>query len=88
MFEGNRVKIYFKGVIIMSNPTMKAINAFFKKQREEFMKVSIRTPRKKEHDSCFSSVEDLCEPPRYTGKLEKVGDQRSIIEHMKEKGMY
>ena len=72
----------------MPNPTMRAINAYWAKAREQFIKTTIRTPRKKSNDSCFSSIDDLCEPPRYVGKIEKVGDQRSIIEYMKDKGMY
>ena len=72
----------------MPNPTMKAINTYWSNMREKFIKTSIRTPRKKSNDSCFSSVYELCEPPRYVGKIEKVGDQRSIIEYMKDKGMY
>lgn len=72
----------------MPNPTMRAINAYYAKLRQEFIKTSIRTPRKEPNYSCFSSLAYLCDPPRYTGRIKKVGDQRSIIEYMKDKGMY
>ena len=72
----------------MPNPTMKAINVYWANMREQFIKTSIRTPRKKSNDSSFSSVYDFCEPHSYIGKIEKVGDQRSIIAYMKEKGIY
>lgn len=72
----------------MPNPTMKAINAYWSKLREQFIKTSIRKPYREFNDSCFSNGYDFCEPPRYVGNIEKIGDQRSIIQYMKDKGKY
>lgn len=67
------------------NPTMKAINAYYKSLREQFIQTTIRTPKRKNNEgfSYFFTIDDLAEPPRYIGKIEKVGDQSSIIEFMK-----
>ena len=72
------------------NPTMKAINAYYKNLRMQFIRTTIRTPKRKNNEgfSYFSSIDDLAEPPRYIGKIEKVGDQRSIIEYMKMHNKY
>lgn len=75
------------------NPTMKAINAKNKILREEFINTTIRTPREKINDDglintggCSVSTDELYEgAPRYTGKLEKVGNQIPILEHIKQK---
>lgn len=70
-----------------------AINAYYKKQREEFIKTSIRTPRITFSDDCLINtrgfgltVDELYEgSPRYTGKIEKVGDQTPSLEYMKQR---
>ena len=74
------------------NPTMKIINVKNKKLREEFINTSIRTPREKFSDDglintgCISlTIDELYEgAPRYTGKLEKTGDQTPILEYIKQ----
>lgn len=67
------------------NPSIVAINEYYNKLSEQFIHTSVRMPKRKNNDgySYFSSIDDLVEPPRYTGKIEKVGDQSSIIEFMK-----
>lgn len=70
---------------------MKAINAKNKKLREEFINTSIRTPREKFNDDGLINtrgfgftIDELYEgEPRYTGKVEKVGDQTPILEYIK-----
>lgn len=74
----------------MPNPTMKAIHAEEKRMREEFIKTTIRTPRNSFSLSGCDSSRGIqyYDPPRYRGNIQKVGDQRTIIEYMKEKGKY
>jgi len=66
------------------NPTMKAINVKNKKLREEFINTSIRIPKEKFEDD-FEDEFYYEEPPRYTGNLEKVGDQTPVLEYIKQK---
>ena len=74
------------------NPTMKSINVENKKLREEYINTTIRTPREKVTDDvlistggCSLSIDELYEgAPRYTGKIEKVGDKTSVLEYIKQ----
>lgn len=74
------------------NPTMKAIKASNDKLRRKFITTSIRTPRKTFSDEGWTStggfsvtVDELYEgAPRYTGKVEKIGNQTPILEYIKQ----
>lgn len=73
-----------RGNVIL-NPSIVAINEYYNKLSEQFIHTSVRMPKRKNNDgySYFSSIDDLVEPPRYVGKIEKIGDQQSIVEYMK-----
>lgn len=69
---------------------MRAINESYRKLKEQFIETSIRTPSRENNEgfSYFFTIDDILDPPRYTGETEKVGDQSSIIEFMKLHGEY
>lgn len=77
----------------MANPIIKAINLYYDKLNEKFMKISVRTPRNVTSDDCLIptggcslTTEELSKQPLlHRGNISKVGDQSSIVEYMKKK---
>ena len=75
------------------NPIIKAINLYYDKLTEKFMKISVRTPRNNiNEDGLISTggfsltVDELSQPTLlHRGDISKVGDQSSIVEYMKKK---
>lgn len=58
--------------------------ATYRKMSEEVWQMPLQIPQKKNNDgySYFSNLDDLLEPHVYMGKVEKIGDQRSIIDYL------